>query len=159
MLRTGRVVNGHRGGIIVKTGLLVVPAIWLGLLMGVSFLATPAKFLAPSLSLAVALDVGRATFAVWNIVEWLALGVFLLFGLLGGAGRFSTSAAILLLLMLLIQTAVLLPALDERIGAIIAGRRPPASWHHLFYIGIDLAKLQVLGVLIWWQGYRLSAAG
>ena len=151
-------MNAYRGGAIVKTGLLVVPAIWLGLLLGVSFLATPAKFLAPSLSLAVALDVGRATFAVWNIVEWLVLGFFLLLGILGRAGRFFALAALLLFLLLLIQKVILLPMLDERVAAIIAGERPPSSWHHLFYIVIDVAKLQVLGVLIWWQGYRLSAA-
>lgn len=151
-------MNANQGGAIVKTGLLVVPAIWLGLLLGVSFLATPAKFLAPSLSLAVALDVGRATFAVWNIVEWLVLGLFLLLGIAGRAGRFFGLAALLLFLLLLIQKVFLLPILDERVAAIIAGERPPSSWHHLFYIVIDVAKLQVLGVLIWWQGYRLSAA-
>ena len=152
-------MKAYRGGAIVRTGLLVVPAIWLGLLLGVSFLATPAKFLAPSLTLAIALDVGRAAFAIWNIAEWLALGLLLLLGLLGKAGRFFLLAALLLLALLLIQTAILLPALDERVAAIIAGRQPPSSWHHLFYIVIDVAKLQVLGVLIWWQGYRLSAAG
>ena len=41
---------------------LIVATLWLGLLLGVAFLATPAKFLAPGL-LPVALDVGR-TFAV-----------------------------------------------------------------------------------------------
>lgn len=35
--------------------------IWAGLLIGVSFVAKPAKFLAPSLALAQALDVGRWT--------------------------------------------------------------------------------------------------
>jgi hypothetical protein len=45
---------------------LIAAILWLGLLLGVSFLATPAKFLAPSLALPVALDVGRHTFAVFN---------------------------------------------------------------------------------------------
>ena len=38
---------------------LVAATLWAGLLMGVSFVATPVKFLAPSLSLAVALDVDQ----------------------------------------------------------------------------------------------------
>ena len=50
---------------------LVVAAAWFGMLLGVSFLATPAKFLAPSLTLGVALDIGRQTFAILNKVEWL----------------------------------------------------------------------------------------
>ena len=50
--------------------------LWAGLAIGVAFLATPAKFLALSLSLSVALDVGRHTFRVYNGVE-LALVVSL----------------------------------------------------------------------------------
>ena len=44
--------------------------IWAGLLLGVSFIATPAKFLAPSLPMAQALDVGRWTFHVLGLIEW-----------------------------------------------------------------------------------------
>jgi hypothetical protein len=58
---------------------------WLGLLIGVAFLATPAKFLAPSLSLPVALDVGRQTFYVFNKVEWVMGAVLLLMLLNGGS--------------------------------------------------------------------------
>jgi hypothetical protein len=43
--------------------------LWAGLSAGVAFLATPAKFMAPSLSLPVALDVGRHTFRVYNDVD------------------------------------------------------------------------------------------
>src|SRR5665648_1182454 len=58
---------------------LVIAAVWIGMLVGVSFLATPAKFLAPSLTLPVALDVGRHTFSVFNRVEWAFSVVLLLF--------------------------------------------------------------------------------
>ncbi len=56
--------------------------LWIGLLIGVSFLATPAKFLAASLTLPVALDVGRHTFAIFNRVEWLLAATFLVLTLL-----------------------------------------------------------------------------
>jgi len=36
--------------------------VWMGIVIGVSFLATPVKFTADSLTRPVALDVGRATF-------------------------------------------------------------------------------------------------
>ena len=52
-----------------RVGLVIVSILWIGLLLGVSFLATPVKFQAPSLTLPVALDVGRQTFAVFNGVE------------------------------------------------------------------------------------------
>ena len=66
-------------------GLFAVAMFWLGLLIGVAFLATPAKFLAPSLSLPVALDVGRQTFYVFNKVEWVMGAVLLLMLLNGGS--------------------------------------------------------------------------
>ena len=59
--------------------------LWLGLQIGVAFLATPTKFLAPSLSLPVALDVGRQTFYVFNKVEWVMEAVLLLMLLNGGS--------------------------------------------------------------------------
>jgi hypothetical protein len=42
---------------------------WAGFLVGLSFLAMPVKFMAPSLTLPVALDVGRQTFFVFNRSE------------------------------------------------------------------------------------------
>ena len=50
--------------------------VWAGLLLGVAFVATPAKFLAPSLPLAQALDVGRWTFHVLSIIEWSLVATF-----------------------------------------------------------------------------------
>ena len=44
---------------------------WFGLVVGVSFLATPIKFRAQSLTLPVALDVGRTTFHAMTRLEWL----------------------------------------------------------------------------------------
>ena len=58
---------------LVDLAYLLLPALWIGLLVGVCFIATPAKFQAQSLSLPVALDVGRSTFAIWNNVEWILI--------------------------------------------------------------------------------------
>jgi hypothetical protein len=149
-------VKCQHGGRLIQLSLLIVPAVWLGLLIGVSFIATPVKFLAPSLSLQVALDVGRATFAVWNIVEWAMLGIVALLAVAGRVGKFFTLSLALLLFMMLIQTFYALPILNQRVATIIAGGRPDPSSDHLFYIVVEVTKLQVLGVLIWWQGCRLS---
>ena len=43
--------------------------VWLGLVLGVSFLATPVKFRAKSLTRPVALDVGRTTFHAFGKLE------------------------------------------------------------------------------------------
>ncbi|MGH6887340.1 MAG: hypothetical protein ACREGK_14845 [Geminicoccales bacterium] len=51
------------------TALAALVLLWAGVLIGVSFLAAPAKFAAPSLSLAVAMEVGRQEFFALNLVE------------------------------------------------------------------------------------------
>lgn len=51
------------------TALAALLLLWAGVLIGVSFLAAPAKFAAPSLSLPVAMDVGRQEFGTLNLVE------------------------------------------------------------------------------------------
>lgn len=128
----------------------LIALLWLGLLLGVSFLATPVKFQAPSLDLTAALDVGRVTFALFSKVEWL------LWAALAAATVFSSSArllrmagALILLLLLTTQTLWLLPVLDERAGQIVAGATVSASKHHLFYIAADAVKaLVLLGVSV-----------
>ncbi len=47
----------------------VVTFIWFGFVSAISFMEAPVKFTAPSLTLAVGLDVGRHVFAVLNKVE------------------------------------------------------------------------------------------
>ena len=54
--------------------------VWAGLAVGVAFVATPAKFLAPSLSLPVALDVGRHTFAVYDRIELALVATLVVLG-------------------------------------------------------------------------------
>lgn len=44
-------------------GLVVVCLVWAGMVIGISFLEAPVKFMAPSLTRPVGLDVGR-TFSV-----------------------------------------------------------------------------------------------
>lgn len=123
---------------------LVAAMLWIGLLLGVSFLATPAKFLAPSLSLAVALDVGRQTFGVFNKVEW-ALAILLLALVLAGRGTWlSIAGAVVLAVMVVVETIWLLPVLDQRVGLIIAGQQPPESSLHVVYIVLQIVKLAVL---------------
>jgi hypothetical protein len=123
---------------------LVAAMLWIGLLLGVSFLATPAKFLAPSLSLAVALDVGRQTFGVFNKVEWALAILLLALVLAGPKARLSIAGAVVLAVMVVVETLWLLPILDQRVGLIIAGQQPPESSLHVVYIVLQIVKLAVL---------------
>ncbi len=128
-----------------RSSLIVVVLLWAGILFGVSFLATPAKFEAPSLSLAVAMDVGRATFAALNRAE-LGCAVLTAGLLIGGAARglWIWVASGLAVLGVLLETVWLLPVLDERAQVVIDGGMPQSSSLHDIYIAVDVLKLLAL---------------
>ncbi|OJY38711.1 MAG: hypothetical protein BGP06_08995 [Rhizobiales bacterium 65-9] len=137
---------------------LIAATLWAGMLIGVSFIATPVKFLAPSLTLPVALDVGRQTFLLFSRIEIGCAAALLLFTLLG-ARRFAAIAiAALLAAAVGAEVAWLLPALDARVSAIIAGQSPPPSQLHLMYVMLEAAKLALLGASVALSVRALSRA-
>ena len=46
----------------------------------------------------------------------------------------------LLVIALGLQAFWILPALDGRVAAVIAGTPPPPSWHHNAYAGLEVVK-------------------
>lgn len=141
-----------------ELALLVLPTFWLGLLVGVSFIATPVKFNAESLSLPVGLDVGRATFGFFNTIEWIAFGALVVAVVFSGPLVLPSAITALLGIILATQTVWLLPILDERIAAIIAGQTVPHSIDHFIYIGMDVAKAAFLVLIVRAQIVALLAA-
>jgi hypothetical protein len=126
-----------------RAATLAVSCIYTGALAGVSFLATPVKFLAPSLQLPVALDVGRYTFAAFNKVEWAA-AVILLACCLFSRVRWKTIAAVAIAGAVAADTIWLLPNLDVRVASIMRGQWPEPSLLHQAYIALDIAKFLLL---------------
>jgi hypothetical protein len=143
----------------------VVSLVWIGVLLGVSFLATPVKFLAPSLTIPVALDVGRQTFHWLNRVEIAFALVTLLTAVAydlpalrrgiarGNAPRsrsshdelpYATLLGSILLVAVAAQGLWLLPVLDMRVETVIQGGMPPPSWLHDAYVVIEACKLGAL---------------
>lgn len=132
----------------------IITFIWFGFVSAISFMEAPVKFTAPSLSLAVGLDVGRHVFAALNKAEI----VFALTSLLLLFVAKPSSKVIALFssigLILLLQTLWLLPALDARALVIIGGNTPPPSSMHMIFIVVEVIKLVGLFVLGCWQvGY------
>ena len=138
-------VSGLAG--VAGSGLAFTALLWAGTLLGVSFLATPAKFLAPSLTLPVALDIGRHTFAVFGPIEALLCLVLLACAIVTRAGMW-IALAVLVFALTILQVAWLLPVLDSRVDLILQGTMPAPADYHRIYIGADLAKL----VLLLWLG-------
>lgn len=117
---------------------------WLGMLVGVSFLATPVKFEAPSLDLPVALDVGRVTFALFSRIEWIPAVLLLAVVALPRLGVWMIAGAAAAVALLAAEFFWLLPVLDQRVEAIIAGELLPASSHHFLYASAEVMKAFLL---------------
>jgi hypothetical protein len=132
--------------------------LWAGVLIGVSFLAAPAKFGAPGLSSPMAMEIGRREFGVLNLTE-IALAVVAL----ALAAYVRPERAIwlglgLTALIVALQWLWLLPLLDARAELIIQGGTPePAPWHAL-YIGAEILKLLALLVVGWLTLWRPGTA-
>ena len=127
------------------------------MLIGISFLAAPAKFNAPSLSLPVAMDVGRQEFGVLNLVE---IGLAILTLALAAyvrPGRLIWLALGIAALVVAVQALWLLPLLDARALSIIEGETPPAAPWHALYIMLEVLKLLALLVAGWLALWRLRA--
>ena len=130
------------------TGLAMVCLVWAGMVAGISFLEAPVKFRAPSLTRAVGLDVGRQVFGVLGRVEvgWALLSAAL--AVLAGAGP-AWRWGLLVLVWGLVgaQRLWLWPVLRRRTERIIAGENAPATYHHVTYIGCEVAKVLLLVAL------------
>lgn len=126
--------------------LLLVAALflWAGLVAGISFLEAPLKFTAPHITVPLGVGIGRVVFHALNKVELglcaLAVGCALY---LPTPRRFF-HVIVVLSTLLVTQTFWLLPALDERAAALLAGHMPPANGLHLLYIAAEIVKFLLL---------------
>lgn len=127
----------------------VLALLWAGMLLGVSFLATPVKFLAPSLTLPVALDVGRHTFGVFSVVEIAGALALLATAIVVRQRRRMLFFALLIGALVALQSFWLLPVLDARVELILQGAMPEDSELHSLYIALDATKLALLGLIAW----------
>jgi len=127
-----------------RTALPALLLLWAGVVIGVSFLAAPAKFAAPSLTLPVALEVGREEFGALGTVELVLLAATLALALLTRPGRVVWAGLGLAGVSVLAQWLWLLPVLDARVEVVIQGGTPPQAPWHMLYIVVECVKLLAL---------------
>jgi hypothetical protein len=118
--------------------------LWIGLLLGVSFLATLAKFKAPTLTRPVALDVGRHTFMWLARAEWMMAVLMGSALFIAGLPGPSATAFAGVVVVLLLSAFWIAPKLYARADAIIAGQTPAASPVHGIAILAEALKLVLL---------------
>ena len=120
--------------------------IWLGMILGISFLETPIKFRAASVSLEIGLDIGRHVFGAFNKVECaLALVMVILALIIRLRGRWLIPLAALWL-SLVLQTFWLLPLLNARVELIVQGQTPGPSLAHTLYVVLEILKAIALAL-------------
>ena len=137
----------------------LILCLWAGIIVGVSFLATPAKFMAPGLTLAVALDVGRRTFHVLTRVEHAAAALAIGLCILGHPGRFARLGVFLICVLLAIQHFWLLPVLDGRVQQILDGSQAQTSPHHWVFVVLESVKVVSLIVTAVAAAWRFGGFG
>ena len=130
--------------------LVCISLIWLGMILGISFLETPVKFKAPSVTLEIGLDAGRQVFGVFNKVECaLALAMAILIVIIRQKGRLVIPLGVVWS-SLALQTFWLLPILDDRVELILQGQTPAPSYLHTIYVVLEVLKAVVLAVYGFW---------
>jgi hypothetical protein len=120
--------------------------IWTGFIGAISFMESWLKFRAPNLTMPVGLSIGKLVFSALNKVEW-ALAMII------GTGLYFYSSEekilfvywfMIIVAILILQTAWLLPALNKRAEKIISGKRLLPSGAHYYFVGIEFIKLLLL---------------
>lgn len=121
---------------------------WLGLIFGVSFIATPAKFLTTSSSLNQLLEVGKVTFGVFMYVEIVFI-ILLLVCVITCDRVLLLYKALLpsVVVILLTQYIFLLPKLDDRVDRMSNGLDVEPSNLHWLYVIAEVIKMVVLLIL------------
>ena len=128
--------------------IIIISSLWVGLIIGVSFIATPVKFKAKTLKLYSAVDVGRHTFLMFNKVELIVFIAMIIVMFLGTALAFLYMLTLVLFAILIAQKFWLLPELVVRAEAVINGNPKPKSIHHISYAIFELMKLLILLFMI-----------
>ena len=125
--------------------------IWLGMVLGISFLEAPVKFMAPSVILEIGLDIGRYVFGVFNKVECVFALVMAILSIITRRKDISMVPLGLAWLSLALQTVWLLPILEARTEMIIQGQAPPPSVSHTIYVVLEVIKAVSLAVYGFWK--------
>ncbi|MBL0328941.1 MAG: hypothetical protein IPP64_05860 [Bacteroidetes bacterium] len=104
----------------------------------------PVKFTAPSLTLPVALDVGRHVFQAFNKVEIIFGTLLLVLVIRSQLTMLNKLLFAFVSALLVLESVWLLPVLDQRALIIIAGGIPEKESLHSWYILFDAFKVIAL---------------
>lgn len=134
---------------------LAIAFVWLGMVLGISFLEAPLKFRAPGMTVPLGLGIGRIVFRALNTVEVVLAGVLVVALVAGHASGGVVVALGVAVVVLVVQLALVRPRLSRRSDAVLAGRDdvPRSHAHHVFVV-LEVVKV----VALTWGGVLLVSA-
>lgn len=121
--------------------------VWLGMVLGISFLEAPLKFRAPGVTLPLGLGIGRLVFRALNRVELALLAVLIVAVVIARPGAVVVAGVGALALLLLAQLILVRPRLNRRSDRVLAGEQVPRSRAHYAYVALELAKVAALATV------------
>lgn len=127
---------------------ILLPGIWLGLILGISFIEAPLKFQAPDITIPLGLGIGRLVFAAMNIAEGVIALALLLAMWRGRASRPEWILGIAVALTLAFKALVVRPLMHATTDAVIAGASEGGSGLHYVYIAADVLLIALLIALV-----------
>jgi hypothetical protein len=127
---------------------LLLPVLWLGMVVAISFLETPLKFRAPGVTLPIGLGIGRLVFKALNAVEIVILVTLWAACIVSLPGPAELSLLALVTIALLIQVAAIRPPLSKRTDHVLAGAVVPRSRAHWAYVVLEVVKVALLIALV-----------
>ena len=120
---------------------IITSFIWLGFICAISFMEAWLKFTAEGVTLPIGLSIGKLVFSWLNRTEWMfALVIFFNFFIASPKLTHLKIFFITILGCLVVQSIWLLPLLDKHADLIIAGHEIKSSFHHFYYVGLELIK-------------------
>ncbi|HTN58869.1 MAG TPA: hypothetical protein VL043_11425 [Protaetiibacter sp.] len=126
--------------------------VWLGMVLGISFLEAPLKFRAPGITIPLGVGIGRLVFRALNLVEGVFALVLIVTLVLAWPPAVSTAVIVgALVVVLAIGAGVLRPRMDARVrrGELSDGQ--PRHALHIGFVALETAKvllLLALGILL-----------
>lgn len=150
---TWRAFTTHRPAMAIALAMLLV-----GVIVGISFVAQPAKFSASGITLAQQVRIGSVIFHASHMVQLGLLGALMLavWGEAWTAALRPFVVVLLVLGLLGLQALWLMPALDARVADLSSGIvLRPAPWLHVTYAALELGKPLAL-IWLTWCAWRAS---
>src|SRR5690606_12063655 len=126
--------------------------VWLGMVLGISFLEAPLKFRAPGITIPLGVGIGRLVFRALNLVEGvfaLVLVATLVFA--WPPAPWTVTIVLGLELMLTIGAGVLRPRMDARVRRGELSEGQPRHLLHIGFVALETVKvllLLALGILL-----------